>query len=45
MKIHRILFSTSMGRFRHLARVGALCLLASASFNTAGATVYRWVDD
>jgi len=45
IKIRRIHFSTPMGRFRHFALVGALCLLASASFNSAGATVYRWVDD
>ncbi len=45
MKIRLILASTPMSRLRHFALVGARCLLASASFNTASATVYRWVDD
>ena len=38
-------FINPMGRFRHFAFVGALCLLASAWVTTADATVYRWVDD
>jgi len=45
MKIRQILLATPMGRFRPIAFVGALCMLASATVNTAGATVYRWVDD
>lgn len=34
-----------MCRIRPFALVGALCLLAPASVNAAGAAVYRWVDD
>ena len=45
MKIRRIVFATPRGGFRHFSLVVTLCLLASTSVNTAGATVYRWVDD
>ncbi len=45
MKTHQSLFATPKHRFRPIAFVGALCLLASALVNAAGAAVYRWVDD
>jgi hypothetical protein len=45
MKTRSILFATPKHRLRLFGFVGALCLLASALVNAAGAAVYRWVDD
>lgn len=45
MKTPWMLFATPKHRLRLFAFVGALCLLASALVNAAGAAVYRWVDD
>ena len=45
MKTHQIFSVNLMHKFRAFVFPGVLCLLASGSLNTAGATVYRWVDD
>ena len=45
MKTHQIFSVNLMHKLRAFVFPRVLCLLASASLNTAGATVYRWVDN
>ena len=45
MKKYQIFCVNPLHQFRAFVFLSALCLLASAPFNTASATVYRWVDD